>query len=162
MPYPDNPVKMVCSCCEGENVLKDAYSIWDIEDQDWVLFDTYDKGSFCEDCEGECSIEEVDIELPATPEPALPRSAGEALVADAEKKPDGKKTRMVTDCCESEEALRDAYAKWDVPKQEWELFNVFDAATCNDCGEECNIEEVPLIAPAPQASQPSEPSAPQP
>ena len=117
MPYPDNPVKMVRSCCEGENVLKNAFSNWDIESQEWVLFDTYDKGSFCEDCEDETGIEEVDIELPPKADPALPDPAGEAKAS----KPDAEKTWMVTDCCSSDEALRDAYGKWDIPNHAGQL-----------------------------------------
>jgi hypothetical protein len=51
--------------------------------------------------------------------------------------------------CGSEEGVRrDAWAEWDVAKQEWVIQNVFDHAICEselteDChGGEISIEEV--------------------
>jgi hypothetical protein len=52
-------LRMICGSCGGDNVLCDAFANWNVETQAWELHSTYDKGSHCEDCEGECRIEEV-------------------------------------------------------------------------------------------------------
>ena len=54
-------VKMVCATCGSEDVKADAYGAWNVEAQEWDLVDTFDKGSVCEDCGGECRIDEVEI-----------------------------------------------------------------------------------------------------
>lgn len=54
------------------------------------------------------------------------------------------KVRMVCRTCGSENVLRDAFAEWDVENQSWVLQNVFDDATCDDCGKETRIDEVPI------------------
>lgn len=40
----------VCENCGSEEVLRDAYAIWDKEEYDWVLHSTYDKW-VCENCD---------------------------------------------------------------------------------------------------------------
>jgi hypothetical protein len=53
---------------------------------------------------------------------------------------------MVCRECGSEDVLADAFAEWNVEKQEWEINNIFDkGAYCNSCDEESRIEEVPLM-----------------
>jgi hypothetical protein len=37
--------------------------------------------------------------------------------------------------------MRRAWASWDEHVQDWVLSNVFDAAYCEACEAECNIEE---------------------
>jgi len=54
--------KMVCDECSGENVVSDAYAEWDVDRQDWIVANTFDKGAFCSDCDGECRIVEEVIE----------------------------------------------------------------------------------------------------
>lgn len=54
-------VKQVCGNCGGTDVLCDAFAEWDHVTQEWVLQNTFDKGSVCEDCDGECSIEEAPL-----------------------------------------------------------------------------------------------------
>lgn len=54
--------KKVCSHCKSENVLFDAYAEWNEEEQKFELVEVYDKGHYCEDCDGECSIENIEIE----------------------------------------------------------------------------------------------------
>lgn len=54
------------------------------------------------------------------------------------------KVKMVCRTCGSENVLRDAFAEWDVSKQDWVLQNVFDDAVCDDCGGETRINEVPI------------------
>jgi hypothetical protein len=50
--------KMVCSECGSERVLKDAYAIWSVEEQEWILHSTYDHAD-CEECGGECKVKEI-------------------------------------------------------------------------------------------------------
>lgn len=54
-------MKMICANCGGENVMRDAWAVWDIDAQDWTLGNVFDQG-YCDDCEGEASIEEVDAD----------------------------------------------------------------------------------------------------
>jgi hypothetical protein len=51
---------MVCSRCYGQNVKADAYAGWNVETQQWEIDQTFDKGAYCDDCDGECRIEAVD------------------------------------------------------------------------------------------------------
>lgn len=51
-------VKMVCAHCGSERVHADAYAGWDVDQQEWVLEQTFDKGHYCDDCDGECRLEE--------------------------------------------------------------------------------------------------------
>ena len=62
-------VVMVCAKCGGQNVLADAYCSWNVEEQQWEIAGTFDKGALCEYCDGPCRIEER--ELPATSSNAL-------------------------------------------------------------------------------------------
>jgi hypothetical protein len=57
-------LKPVCAVCGSENVVADAWAEWDVEKQDWELRSTFDD-KFCEDCEGECSVDWVDAAAPA-------------------------------------------------------------------------------------------------
>jgi hypothetical protein len=47
-----------------------------------------------------------------------------------------ERKRMVCSRCGSTNVLRDAYAEWDITKQDWVLQNVFDHAVCDS--EKCN------------------------
>lgn len=47
----------VCSPCRSPDVLSDAYAEWDHEAQAWVLQNTFEKGAFCNACDGETSID---------------------------------------------------------------------------------------------------------
>lgn len=53
-------VKKVCGTCGGENVRLDAWASWSVEDQQYELHETYDN-AFCVDCDGECTIKDVDV-----------------------------------------------------------------------------------------------------
>lgn len=59
MPRPK--VKMVCERCGSQEVVADAYAVWDVESQSWELQSTFDKGSYCSNCDGECRIKSVTI-----------------------------------------------------------------------------------------------------
>lgn len=54
-------VKMVCATCGGENVKADAYATWNLEAQQWECAQTFDKGAYCDDCDGETSLDEIEI-----------------------------------------------------------------------------------------------------
>jgi hypothetical protein len=47
----------VCRHCGSENVKADAYAVWDVDAQQWEISETFDKGAFCEPCDGETRIE---------------------------------------------------------------------------------------------------------
>jgi hypothetical protein len=53
---------MVCSHCGSENVLCDAYAEWDFDAQQWEIQNTFDKGGYCVDCDGECRIKAKQLE----------------------------------------------------------------------------------------------------
>lgn len=61
-PRPKSPMlRMVCSYCDSERVLRDAYAEWDFSAQKWVLQNVFDF-AVCEsdECDGrETSIDEV-------------------------------------------------------------------------------------------------------
>jgi hypothetical protein len=48
--------------------------------------------------------------------------------------------------CGGENVVRDAWASWDIDKQEWVLKNVFDYAYCQDCASETSINETEVTA----------------
>ncbi|SCW95978.1 hypothetical protein SAMN05660859_0164 [Ancylobacter rudongensis] len=48
---------MRCSYCDSENVMRDAWATWSVEDQSWCLGNVFD-AAFCEDCENDTKIVE--------------------------------------------------------------------------------------------------------
>ena len=50
-------VAMVCATCGSEDVLVDAWAKWDIENQGWVVSETF-RNAICGECDGECSVSE--------------------------------------------------------------------------------------------------------
>jgi hypothetical protein len=55
------PIKIVCKKCRSDNVMRDAWAVWNTEAQEWMLGNVFDSG-FCESCEEWASLEEVEIE----------------------------------------------------------------------------------------------------
>jgi hypothetical protein len=53
------------------------------------------------------------------------------------------KHQMVCKTCGSADVVCDAWASWDVEKQDWVLNNTFDDTFCNKCEESCKIEKRP-------------------
>ena len=51
-------IKIVCKKCGGTNVTKDATAVWSEHEQKWELEAVFDDPNWCEDCEGEASLEE--------------------------------------------------------------------------------------------------------
>ena len=53
-------IKMVCSKCGGDDVRRDAWAVWDTENQEWALGSVFDFGH-CEPCDGASHLKEVEI-----------------------------------------------------------------------------------------------------
>ena len=54
-------VRLVCSRCKSDEVVKDAFASWDVEQQTWVLRSYYD-ATYCNTCEESCNLEEEECE----------------------------------------------------------------------------------------------------
>jgi hypothetical protein len=52
----------VCYHCGSGDVLCDAYAAWDVDSQQWELSSTFDKGAFCNACDGETRIVSKPVE----------------------------------------------------------------------------------------------------
>tara|TARA_Y100000593_G_C4130832_1_gene247273 strand:- start:72 stop:251 length:180 start_codon:yes stop_codon:yes gene_type:complete len=50
----------VCTECKSDRIVLDAWAVWDIEQQDWVISEIHDE-VFCRDC-GNAEFELIDIE----------------------------------------------------------------------------------------------------
>ncbi|MCB2061022.1 MAG: hypothetical protein R3E09_00395 [Novosphingobium sp.] len=50
--------------------------------------------------------------------------------------------RKICKGCRSETVTRDAWAEWDVERQEWVLGSLFDYAFCHNCASRTQIEDV--------------------
>jgi len=42
--------------------MADAYAYWNVDAQRWEVEQTFDKGGYCTDCDGETSIDMVDYD----------------------------------------------------------------------------------------------------
>lgn len=51
-----NKVKMVCGNCGSQNVMRDAWAVWDVANQEWVLGAVFDY-TYCDDCDGGATLE---------------------------------------------------------------------------------------------------------
>ncbi len=60
-------IKMVCKECGSDDVLCDAYavSVWDVDTQQWEVVNTFDKGAYCNECDGETRLEQEEVEVEA-------------------------------------------------------------------------------------------------
>ena len=56
MSTPSTKFVMRCSACGSDHILRDAWATWDFMQQVWVLDQIFDH-TFCERCEGDCSID---------------------------------------------------------------------------------------------------------
>jgi hypothetical protein len=54
-------VKMICRACGGTNVMRDAWSCWNEDEQLWELQGEPFDAAHCGDCDGETRIDEVEI-----------------------------------------------------------------------------------------------------
>lgn len=60
-------IRKICSTCGSANVVKDAWSIWDEDAQEWVLDNVFDY-EYCTDCESDTTIENVPLPAEVTEE----------------------------------------------------------------------------------------------
>ena len=58
----------------------------------------------------------------------------------------GKRIAIICGTCGSDEVSRDAWASWDMDKQEWALGSVFDQGFCHRCECESRLIEVELAS----------------
>lgn len=56
-------IKMVCKECGSDDVLCDAYAVWDVDTQQWEVVNTFDKGAYCNECDGETRLEQEEVEV---------------------------------------------------------------------------------------------------
>ena len=73
----EKKIAMYCSTCGSKDVLVDAYASWNEDKQEWEVYSTFDKGSYCNKCEGECRIVEVEIKA----DPQAYQRQGRGIVA---------------------------------------------------------------------------------
>lgn len=55
-------IRKQCLECGSIDVKVDAWAIWNIEKQEWVLSDYYPNNAYCEYCDGACNIIDVPLE----------------------------------------------------------------------------------------------------
>ena len=60
-PKEEPKLQMVCGDCGSTDVMRDAWAVWDVEAQDWVLGAVFDYGH-CDRCGRETNIEEQLVE----------------------------------------------------------------------------------------------------
>jgi len=51
----------VCRDCGSDDVLADAYARWNPEGRCWEVETTFEKGSWCNQCEGEATLEQIPL-----------------------------------------------------------------------------------------------------
>ncbi len=56
-------VTYVCAACGSEDVMKDAWAVWDKDDQLWDIGSIQDH-AYCNACDGETTIKEISAEPP--------------------------------------------------------------------------------------------------
>jgi hypothetical protein len=54
-------VNYVCRTCGSDQVRCDAYAAWDVDSQQWEIAETYDKGAWCEGCDGETTLKAIPL-----------------------------------------------------------------------------------------------------
>jgi hypothetical protein len=59
-PMEEPKLQMVCGECGTNDVMRDAWAVWDVATQDWVLGAVFDYGH-CDKCRCETSIEELPL-----------------------------------------------------------------------------------------------------
>ena len=52
--------KPVCSQCQSDDVVADAYAAWDNDAQEWTVANTFNKGAYCNACDGETRLDWIE------------------------------------------------------------------------------------------------------
>lgn len=47
---------MVCEYCESDEVSIEAMCVWNIEQQEWVLDQSFPDSAYCQSCEESCRL----------------------------------------------------------------------------------------------------------
>lgn len=63
------PYTYVCTHCGSDAVSLEGFVHWNAEEQEYEVSDLCDDGHSCNDCDGECHVEQ--LEIPCTPMEAL-------------------------------------------------------------------------------------------
>lgn len=58
---------------------------------------------------------------------------------------ENQRVRMVCAYCGGEDVMRDAWAEWDIEKQDWVLRSVFDHTHCESCDGDTSLSEVEVV-----------------
>jgi hypothetical protein len=69
----------VCHVCGSDHVTRDAWAMWDVDAQAWVLDTAFDY-AHCHRCMGDTRLEQVVVTSPVTfaaPCPSLPTGSGQ-------------------------------------------------------------------------------------
>lgn len=75
---PTGPMRlMTCRSCGSDQVLRDAWASWSLEDQQWQLGEVFDH-AFCMACETDCDITETESEAPPTFGEPIPQAQSNA------------------------------------------------------------------------------------
>lgn len=56
----EHPIRKVCATCGSEAVKVDAWVRWNEDFQDWEIDDVFED-SWCDECEGECTINDIEL-----------------------------------------------------------------------------------------------------
>lgn len=60
-PTPADAIQIVCRTCGTDQVLRDAYASWNVDNQEWELQNVFD-AAVCEGrCDGETKLDEVNL-----------------------------------------------------------------------------------------------------
>lgn len=52
----------LCATCSSSDVKRDAWAVWDSENQEWILDNIFD-AAFCESCEDSCKLNWIKEEI---------------------------------------------------------------------------------------------------
>jgi hypothetical protein len=55
-------IAIICGRCGSDEVSRDAWANWDVDQQEWILGNVFDYGH-CHRCEGESSLIEVELAI---------------------------------------------------------------------------------------------------
>lgn len=53
-------INIICKNCKGSNLVFDANALWDINQQAFILDDTFTQYPLCSDCGNQTSTEEIE------------------------------------------------------------------------------------------------------
>lgn len=53
-------ITIVCKRCGSDYVMRDAYAVWSVEDQEWVIEAVYDH-AYCNNCDSESTLIEKEL-----------------------------------------------------------------------------------------------------